>query len=177
MVAGYAITQPASAGFLLPRGKMIREAEYWGTYIGHSEISESIKQNAIELLESVNQLMLEAQEDGVGFTINPKTKSYISGERNGGFRPSDSLVGASKSKHKEGKAVDIYDPDREFASWCLAHKSKLADAGLYIENPAWTYSGNGNHWLHLQNVPPGSGQVVFRPSLSEPLGPPPPAWS
>lgn len=156
---------------------MIRVDQYWGPHTGHSEITEEIKKNASELLESVNQLMLEAQEDGVGFTINPKTKSYISGNGNGGFRPSDSTVGASKSKHKTGNAVDIYDPDREFASWCLAHKGKLADAGLCIENPQWTYSANGNHWLHLQNVPPGSGQIVYRPSIAEPLGPPPPAWA
>lgn len=157
---------------------MIRESEYWGIHTGHSEITESIKKNATELLESVNQLMLEAQEDGVGFTINPKTKSYISGSGNGGFRPSNSTVGASKSKHKEGKAVDVFDPDREFASWCLAHKSKLADAGLYMENPAWTTGKNGiGGWVHLQSVAPGSGQIVYRPSMAEPLGPPPPAWS
>ncbi len=151
---------------------MIRLDEYFAGHTGHSEISESIKQNATELLESVNQLMLEAQEDGVGFTINPKTKSYISGSGNGGFRPSNSSVGASKSKHKEGKAVDIYDPDREFASWILAHKGKLAEAGLYAEDFRWTRS-----WCHLQNVPPGSGQLVFRPSISEPLVGPPPQWA
>jgi hypothetical protein len=157
---------------------MIRLDEYFSGHAGHSEISESIKQNAIELLESINQLMLEAQEDGVGFTINPKTRSYISGSGNGGFRPSDSKVGASKSKHKEGKAVDIFDPDREFASWCLAHKSKLADAGLYMENPQWTINRSGiGGWVHLQNAAPGSGMIVFRPSISEPLGPPPPQWA
>lgn len=157
---------------------MIRPDEYFSAYTGHSEITEEIKKNASELLESVNQLMLEAQEDGVGFTINPKTKSYISGSGNGGFRPSDSTVGASKSKHKTGNAVDIYDPDREFASWILAHKGKMADAGLYAEDFRWTTSKSGSGgWCHLQNVPPGSGQIVYRPSIAEPLGPPPPAWA
>ena len=150
---------------------MIRIDEYFAGHSGHSEISESIKQNAVELLESVNQLMLEAQEDGVGFTINPKTKSYISGSGNGGFRPSNSTVGASKSKHKTGNGADIYDPERMFASWALANKGKLADAGLYIEDPRWTPS-----WLHLQNIPPNSGQIVYRPSMAEPLASYPEPW-
>jgi len=150
---------------------MIRIDEYFNGHTGHSEITEEIKKNASELLESVNQLMLEAQEDGVGFTINPKTKSYISGNGNGGFRPSDSTVGASKSKHKTGNAVDIYDPERMFASWVMANKGKLADAGLYTEDSRWTPS-----WLHLQNIKPNSGQIVFRPSMDEPLAPYPEPW-
>ncbi len=151
---------------------MIRIDQYWGPHTGHSEITEEIKKNASELLESVNQLMLEAQEDGVGFTINPKTKSYISGNGNGGFRPSDSTVGASKSKHKTGNAVDIYDPDREFASWILAHKGKMADAGLYTEDFRYTPV-----WVHLQNIAPGSGLLVFRPTIAEPTHGYPPPWA
>ena len=157
---------------------MIRLDEYFNGHAGHSEITEEIKKNASELLESVNNLMLQAQQDGVGFTINAKTSSYISGSGNGGFRPSDSTVGAAKSKHKTAQAIDIYDPDREFASWCLAHKGKMADAGLYAEDFRWTTSKSGaGGWVHLQNIAPGSGMIVFRPSISEPLGPPPPAWA
>lgn len=150
---------------------MLRIDQYFAPYAGNSEITDEIKQNATQLLESVNQLMLEAQEDGVGFTINPKTSSYISGAGNGGFRLSNSTVGASKSKHKTGQAVDIYDPDREFASWILAHKGKLADAGLYAERFEWTKT-----WTHLQNVAPASGQLLFRPSMDEPLAGLPPPW-
>lgn len=150
---------------------MIRIDQYFGPYNGNTEITEEIKNNATELLESVNQLLLEAQQDGVGFLINPKTSSYISGSGNGGFRLSDSKVGASKSKHKTGNAVDIYDPERMFASWVMANKGKLADAGLYTEDVRWTPS-----WVHLQNIPPNSGQVVYRPSMSEPLASYPEPW-
>ena len=151
---------------------MIRADQYFQSAAGNSEITQEIKDNATALLESVNNLMLEAQEDGVGFTINPKTQSYISGSGNGGFRLSASTVGASKSKHKTGNAVDIYDPDREFASWILAHKSKLADAGLYTEDFRFTVS-----WVHLQNIAPGSGLLVFRPTIAEPTHGYPPPWS
>ena len=92
------------------------------------------------------------------YKINPKTKSQISGETLGGFRPQSSKVGAPKSSHKEGLAVDLYDPDGAIDSWCMVNFEKMAECGIYIEHPSKTIG-----WSHWTIKRPGSGNRVFFP--------------
>lgn len=61
-----------------------------------------------------------------------------------------------KSKHLYGQAVDISDPDLEITQWLKDNPEILEDAQL------WCEEGNSN-WLHLQILPPASGNRWFLP--------------
>ena len=56
-----------------------------------------------------------------------------------------------KSKHLEGKACDIADPNQELQKWCLENIALLEEAGLWLES--FDYCKN---WVHFQSVPYGS---------------------
>ncbi len=136
---------------------MITYKQYVGRWA--SEITEEFKQNIeIKLLPVINGLIEHLQNRGIIFPINPNTSSIISGSTLGGFRPQTTAVGAAKSNHKKGLAVDLYDPKKEIGAWCLANKSILAEFDVYIEHPDYT-----NGWCHMQVVPPASGKRVFIP--------------
>ena len=64
---------------------------------------------------------------------------------------------AIKSNHILGCAVDLEDMDGELDAYCMANKHVLEDFELYLEHPESTIG-----WCHLQTVPPGSGNRVFR---------------
>ena len=96
--------------------------------------------------------------DGVVFPVNRKTGSQVSGEVYGGFRPQSCPIGAPGSNHKEGRAVDRYDPHGLIDMWCMAHQPSLRACGIYLEHPEATRG-----WSHWQSVPPRSGKVVFYP--------------
>ena len=95
---------------------------------------------------------------GVEFPDNPITHSGVSGETYGGFRPQSCPIGAPHSQHKEGSAVDRYDPLGEIDDWIMAHQEIARAYGIYIEHPSATI-----HWSHWQNVAPKSGHTVFFP--------------
>lgn len=136
---------------------MITYKQYVGRWA--SEVPEEFKQNIeIKLLPVINGLIENMQNRGIIFPINPNTNSFISGSTLGGFRPQITSVGAAKSNHKKGLAVDIYDPQKEIGKWCLANKSILVEFEVYIEHPDYT-----NKWCHFQVVPPASGRRVFIP--------------
>lgn len=128
------------------------------------------------MLEKVDALRAEAEAAGVDFGIDPDTGTEISGAKGGsgagGFRPPGSVFGAPSSAHKTAHAVDVYDPARRFASWCMAHLERVSAYGLHLEDPRWTPG-----WVHLQDVPPRSGKVVYIPSTAAPLADWPPQWS
>lgn len=128
--------------------------------------------NAEKLLQSINALLYAAAADGAyDYRIDPDTNSQISGAKggtgDGGYRPSTSTTGAPHSAHRVGCACDVYDPDRKLALWCDTHRNVLEANGLYMEHLQWTPG-----WCHLQDIPPGSGQRVYRPSMSAPIAPP-----
>ncbi|HBH36957.1 MAG TPA: hypothetical protein DDX06_01070 [Curvibacter sp.] len=150
---------------------MITSAQYFGPYAEHPDATAERRYHATALLDVVNDLLEVAKADGCEFPENPSTKSVIAGSRNGGCRPQDSRVGAGNSKHKEGRAVDIYDPRRQFASWCMAHPEELKKRGIHMEDPRWTPT-----WVHLQDVPPGSGKLVYIPSTAPALAAAPSQW-
>lgn len=150
---------------------MITSAQYFGRYAEHPDATAERRYHATALLDVVNDLLEVAEADGCALPQNPKTGSRISGSGNGGFRPRDSKVGADNSKHKDGRGIDIYDPQRQFASWCLAHPQELESRGIHMEDPRWTPT-----WVHLQDVPPGSGKLVYVPSAAPALAATPAKW-
>ena len=149
----------------------ITSAQYFGPYVNHPDATAEIRYHAVGLLDVVNDMLEHAAADGVDFQPNPHTGCSVSGNGNGGFRPRDCTVGADNSQHKNGRAVDVYDPQRQFASWCMAHPTEMAKRNLHMEDPRWTPS-----WVHLQDVPPNSGRLVFIPSMSPALAKAPPVW-
>ena len=88
----------------------------------------------------------------------------VSGQGNGGYRPPYVRVGAPQSKHRTGHAVDVFDPHRDLAAWCIAHQDQLIECGLAMEDPRWAPV-----WVHLQDLLPASGRRVFIPSSDPPL--------
>lgn len=137
-------------------------SDYFGTYTAkHKDVTVARYANAERLLRAVNRLMLLGVAEGVLFEYNPKTKSQISGEKNGGFRPQDCPIGAPQSSHKECLAVDLYDPVGKIDEWLQTSKEAkkiYEDLGLYFEHPSATIG-----WSHWQMRKPGSGRRFFLP--------------
>ena len=137
---------------------MITLDEYFGKWLHHPDVTDTVMENAEKLLDSVADLEALARADGVKFPDNPATGSGVSGETYGGFRPQSCTQGAVHSSHKEGLALDRYDPDSGIDVWCMANFPKLADCGIYIEHPDSTHG-----WSHWTIKAPGSGHRAFYP--------------
>ena len=139
---------------------MITKAQYFG----NKSYPVEHGRNADILLGRVNGFLYEAAANGVyGYWIDPDTDTQISGAKggsgDGGYRTQDSTTGASKSRHKYGKAVDVFDPDRILAKWILGNIDALVKAELWCEDFQWTPG-----WCHFQSEPPGSGSRIYIPS-------------
>lgn len=123
------------------------------TYRG--ELTDEIQKNAEDTIAKANLLLARA-----GFQHVCTVSS--------GWRPktiNDTTPNASAtSHHLTGRAIDLPDPDRKLAVWCVRNLDVLAEIGLWLEDPRWTYDENGEHWVHVQTVPPRSGNRVFTPS-------------
>lgn len=132
--------------------------DYFGQWLDHKDLTEEVSKNAEDLLRRVNLVCEVCDMDGIDFPLNPKTGSYVSGEKYGGFRPQDCPIGSPKSAHKTGQAVDIYDPKHEIAPWFAKHPALLREHGLYMEDPKATPT-----WCHLSNRAPKSGKTIFMP--------------
>lgn len=65
---------------------------------------------------------------------------------------------AKNSNHMVCLAADFKDIDRQLTNWCLSNLDKLAEFGLWMEDP-----GSTPTWCHLQAVSPRSGNRVFKP--------------
>ncbi len=137
---------------------MITLSEYFGKWLTHEDATAERKANATKLLVRVSELMDLAISDGVRFQVNPNTNSQVAGQQYGGFRPQSCTQGAAKSSHKEGLAIDLFDPDNDIDRWMLAHQPHLETCGIFIEHPEST-----PHWAHLTIKAPGSGRRVFMP--------------
>ena len=61
-----------------------------------------------------------------------------------------------KSKHLEGKAIDITDPDGKLMAWAKANVKILEEIGLWCEDAT-------KGWVHFQSISPKSGKRFFMP--------------
>lgn len=136
---------------------MITLEQYVGIHEGPDWTPER-QENARILLGRCETLETEMIAAGVVFPVNPKTKTQVSGETLGGFRPQNCPIGAPNSNHKIGKAVDWYDPKGEIDAWCFANQDRLEAHGIWLEHPDDTPG-----WSHWQSVGPKSGRRVFKP--------------
>lgn len=140
---------------------MVTLGEYFGAKYDHPDATLTRKGNAREMLHRVNGLLGAAEMAGVYTApIDPDTGLCISGSKggagDGGFRLQKSTTGSPTSRHKEGDAVDIYDPNNALDDWL--DDETLAEHGLFREHP-----DNTDGWVHLQSHPPASGKHTFKP--------------
>ena len=135
---------------------MIFLRDYFGPWFDHEDATDERKANAEELLDRVNALLLEADAHEVELIENPATGTYVSGQTYGGFRPQSCPIGAPNSSHKQGKGVDIYDPNNALDNWIS--DGILAKHDLFREVASAT-SG----WVHLTSRAPRSGKRSFFP--------------
>lgn len=137
---------------------MITLDQYVGPHAKSPDWTPERQENAKRLLEACAGLEVEMTLDGVPFPDNPATKSGVSGQTFGGFRPQNCPQGAANSSHKLGLAVDRYDPHGEIDVWLMAHQDRMEVYGIYIEHPSATPG-----WSHWTIKAPGSGRRVFYP--------------
>ena len=137
---------------------MITMEQYVGVHEHSPDWTAEVQLNAANLLVACARLEEMAKANGVVFPDNPKTGNGISGDTLGGFRPKVCSTGAGKSSHKEGLAVDRYDPNGKIDSWCMVNQPKLVECGIYIEHPTKTIG-----WSHWTIKAPGSKNRVFFP--------------
>jgi len=135
---------------------MITLKDYYGVWELHADVTKTVTGNALDMLNRVNALLTDYQASGGVLPTNPKTKTFVSGETGGGFRPQSFPIGASKSSHKTGQGVDIYDPKDNLKNWLMRHQHVLIARNLYMEDPRFT-----DTWCHLQSRP--TRNRVFMP--------------
>lgn len=138
---------------------MIRVSEYVGVHIQSPDWTQPRRLNSVMLLDRVNRLLDFMQsEHGVEMLINPTTKSQIAGKTLGGFRPQviTPPQGSPNSAHKNGEAVDIYDPLNTLDK--ALNDEILTQFDLYREHPDDTVT-----WCHLSTRAPRSGKRTFKP--------------
>jgi hypothetical protein len=153
---------------------MFTKIEYVGPWAESPDWNKDRQDNCEVLIARCAKLENMMLAAGVLFPVNPHTETQISGETYGGFRPQDCPIGAAHSSHKEGKAVDRYDPTGEIDAWLLENyeacvktgnidMSALAVCGIYIEHPDST--PGWSHWgIKLQDSDaPRSGHHIFYP--------------
>lgn len=135
--------------------EMITKAHYFG---GKAHPIEH-EANADMLLAKVNVLLHELADKGIyDYWADPDTGTQISGAKggsgDGGYRLPDSTTGAPSSSHKEGRGVDVYDPDNALDD--AVDRKLLIKHGLYRETPKATPG-----WCHLTDRAPKSGCRTF----------------
>lgn len=140
---------------------MITEHSYWMDRDSRYRLewTDTIKWAGRATVVAVNKLLAMAEVDGI-------VRDTVSS----GWRPqsvNDATANAAKtSKHLTAEACDILDPDRKLAQWCVNNPNKLAECGVWMEDPRWTPT-----WAHLQCVPPKSGKRIYIPSSAPPKAP------
>ena len=137
---------------------MLTIEQYFGKYINHKDVTVEIRGNAQRLVDATNRLINLMTMDDVKFKTNPLTGSFVGGETLGGFRPQDCPIGAPRSAHKQGLAVDLYDPDGRIDDWLVRHQLALKPFGLFFEHPTATRG-----WSHWTIRAPKSGRRFFYP--------------
>jgi len=137
---------------------MITLNQYVGKYINSKDFTMERKANAIRMLVVINDAIMQMQHDNVLFQTNPATNSQVSGQTDGGFREQSCPIGAPNSAHKEGLAVDIYDPHEDIDNYLTENPEFLVTHCIYREHPSKTIG-----WCHLTIRSPASGKSTFFP--------------
>lgn len=117
-------------------------------------MTEALWSNARNMVLRANRLYAHYQLD------NPTAPVWrvSSGRRTPEINAS--IPGAApQSNHLQCNALDIVDRDRAISRWVAANLHDLADLDLWLEDPRCTPT-----WVHIQQVPPRSGNRVFIPS-------------
>lgn len=133
---------------------IITQKDYFGPWIMHKDATPDRQAAAILMLSKVNALIAEVS--GLALQENPVTGTMVSGLDLGGFRPQACRVGAVNSSHKDGRGIDIYDPDNHLDNWIT--DAVLERHDLYREMPSSTPG-----WCHLTDRPPHSKMRTFWP--------------
>lgn len=157
----------------------ITESDYFKL---HGDVGAD-KAAARSLLVRVNALLLDAAGEGIELPNDQISGNpVVSGYRPAAVNARTSNA-AALSKHMLCRGVDLQDTftSRKLARFCLRNNcAMLRKHGLYMEDPRWTAGrSNTDPWVHLQDVPPGSGKhcylpyrdVVKNPPQSAPLTP------
>jgi hypothetical protein len=125
-----------------------------------SEVTPKLIANATETVQRVNALIEAMRADGVIIEWSPTAVGRT--PITSGWRPqainSGTPGAAVRSLHITAQACDLFDPEGALDSWCMTHKEKLAQIGLWLEHPSATKG-----WCHVQTVAPRSGNRVFYP--------------
>lgn len=138
---------------------MITFEDYIGKWKNSKDLTpERISNIKDKLLPRIEVFFAYLILQGVNFPSNSATHCQISGQTYGGFRPQDCPQGSPNSSHKEGLAVDVYDPKNEIDDYIMQHQEILEEFAIYIEHPSKT-----EHWSHWSVKPPKSGKHVFYP--------------
>ena len=138
--------------------------QYGDYFMGRRELyplcmSPAIEANAYTTVELANKLLVLANLSGIRAAIDADTGTVVAS----GWRPpavNDCTRNAAHgSKHLIGQAIDIRCEPGTLQRWAYAEAMTiLRDLGLWMEHPDKTPT-----WLHIQTVPPGSGNRVFWP--------------
>jgi hypothetical protein len=130
---------------------MVTDKAYWmGRDVKYaSELTQTIRANANELLLRVNGLLVDLG------------RSPIEEGVNSGWRPqsvnAQTPGAAAHSSHMTGEAVDLTDAKGEIDAAIMAHPELLKKHKLNLEHPDSTPG-----WCHL-DTRAGIGYRVFRP--------------
>ena len=140
---------------------MITESEYFGDKVTHPDCTAERVAAAQELLVRVNALLTRAKLEGAYQDwLDDDTGSQISGAKggygDGGFRLQSATTGKPFSSHKQGMAVDVFDPHGKLDEWVT--DALLEEFDLYREAPQSTRG-----WCHLSTKAPGSGHRTLVP--------------
>lgn len=117
---------------------------------GH-ELPETVLNNLLDLLDRINELDKYCPYDLIP---TPGRSGYRTDEEQMLVNPKN-----PKSNHVMGLAVDIYDGDMIIFEWCENNLAILVRVGLWLENPR----ADMDQHLHIQSVPPRSGNRIFWP--------------
>ena len=136
---------------------MIELAKYWmGRDRSYpNELTNEIRANAAETVRRANLLIVKYQK-ATG-DLRPRGVSS-------GWRPTAvnaRTPGAAKgSNHMMARAIDITDASKAMKAWLMtpAGQQALIECELWMEHPSATPT-----WVHVQIIPPRSGNRVFTP--------------
>lgn len=131
-----------------------------GFYMGRDaqferDLTDEIRANAAIMVERANKLLGRY----VAATGDARPRRVTSGWRPAAINAN--VPGAApRSNHMLGRAIDIADASKSFKQWLMtpAGQAALVECELWMEHPDATPT-----WVHVQIVPPRSGNRVFRP--------------